>query len=137
MTADASAVGLDLVELHLPIPGNERTVMIAVDRTRVRSVNAHKLSLVGRLGSLHVAIDRYPAVDDGEEVYVRLLDLEAEVERWHLVAASAGDGTTCAEPVVAWPTEGQGFTVNLTSRPPLVVLLDGAGAVVTRPATLS
>lgn len=117
----------ELVELHLPIPGNERTVMIAVDRSLVRSVNTHKLTLVGGVGPLHVAIDRYPSATQGEECYVRVLDLVAEEERWCVLAHSAALGHRSDAQVIRWAEGGKSFVVDLADRPSLLVELGEAG----------
>lgn len=119
----------ELVELHLPIPGNERTVMIAVDRALVRSVNTHKLTLVGGVGPLHVAIDRYPsaAKDEGEECYVRVLDLVAEEERWCVLAHSAAQDHRSDAQVIRWAEGGKSFVVDLADRPSLLVELGEGG----------
>lgn len=129
----------DLVELHLPIPGNERMVMIAIDRDLVRSVNTHKLTLIGGVGPLHVAVDRYASAGegDGEECYVRVLDLTAEEERWHLLAQSTTLGHAVVEPLISWGEDQRSFTVHLAGRPSLRVELsvDGevtVGAIVDR-----
>lgn len=121
----------ELVELHLPIPGNERTVMIAVDRALVRSVNTHKLTLVGGVGPLHVAIDRYPSATQGEECYVRVLDLVAEEERWCVLAHSAAQGHVSDAQVIRWAQDGKSFVVDLADRPSLLIELgeDGELAV--------
>lgn len=121
----------ELVELHLPIPGNERTVMIAVDRALVRSVNTHKLTLVGGVGPLHVAIDCYPSAAEGEgggeECYVRVLDLVAEEERWCVLAHSAAQGHRSDAQVIRWTEGGKSFVVDLADRPSLLVELGEAG----------
>ncbi|WP_419809604.1 hypothetical protein [Sphingomonas sp.] len=118
----------DRVELHLPIPGNERTILIEVDRDLVRSVNTHKLTLVGGVGPLHVAIDRYESsVAGGEECYVRVLDLAAEEERWCLLARSTTRGLAAIEPVVDWEPDRASFTVRLAGRPSLRVDLSEDG----------
>lgn len=125
--------GAELIPLHLPIPGNERNLTITVHPALLASTAAHKLTLVGGVGPLHVAIDRYPssAEGGGEEYYVRVLDLAAEVEVWHLLARSAHLGRTCAEPAVRWAADRRSFTVELTSDASVTVGL--AGGMISDP----
>lgn len=135
-TGEGAALPPGTTRLFLPLHGGVE-LLIAVDAALVASVDLHKVTLEGGRGNLAVLTDRYgsAAVADGEEVYVRVVDLAAAKERWSLLAASAAAGQTAADPLIEPAEDGTGFTVRLPDGDSVAVMLGEDGAVDSRPLT--
>ena len=101
---------------------------IAVDRSLVTNVNEHEVEVIAIHDRVVTLIDAYRsrphdsgACADGRERYVRVLDIDARVERFARLIDSCTHGIVVDEPPVSWAPDNGGFTINYRSEPALWV----------------
>ena len=110
------------------------TIPVTVDAALVTAPSEHEAELWDMHGFVVTMVDTYksnplaaPHCIDGKERYVRLLNIASKEEAFHLLVSSCVKGVTAADPVVTWEDDKSGFTVHLTSAPPVKVRVDAGG----------
>lgn len=119
----------------LVLPGG-RTVMVAVDDTRLSKDGPRDVKVLARHGTLVALSDAYPSKPQGaglcqagQETWFRVIDIKARAERYARIVDSCVGSEQWGDPPVTVSQEGARITLNLLSEPAFELTLGNDGRV--------